>query len=93
MIGLLIFIPLITAVLCFLVKNKRGIEYINMIGAAALAIAAIFPITASHSATIYFFREMFFMDALSSYFMMVLIFIAFVVAMYSVDYMGREFKK
>ena len=93
MIGLLIFIPLITAVLCFLVKNRRGIEYINLIGAAALAIVAIFPITASHSATIYFFREMFFMDAFSSYFMMVLVFIAFVAAMYSIDYMGHEFKE
>jgi hydrogenase-4 component F len=93
MIGLLIFIPLITAALCYLVKNRRGIEYINLIGAAVLAIVAIFPITASHSATIYFFREMFFMDAFSSYFMMVLIFIAFVASMYSIDYMGHEFKE
>ncbi|ODS34217.1 MAG: NADH dehydrogenase subunit F [Candidatus Scalindua rubra] len=93
MIGLLLLIPLITATLCYFAKNRRDIEYINLIGAAVLAIASIFPIAASLSAPIYFFRDMFFMDAFSSYFMSILIFISFVAAMYSIDYMGHEFKE
>lgn len=93
MIGLLLLIPLITAALCYFAKNRRDVEYINIIGAAVLAIASIFPIAASLSAPIYFFRDMFFMDAVSSYFMLILIFISFVAAMYSIDYMRHEFKE
>ena len=93
MIGLLILIPLITATLCYFAKNRRDVEYINIIGAAVLAIASIYPIAASLSAPIYFFKSMFFMDAFSSYFMLILIFISFVAAMYSIDYMRQEFKE
>ena len=93
MIGLLLLIPLITAIVCYFAKNKRYIENINLVGAAVLAIVSIFPISASLSTPIFFLREMLFMDTLSSYIMTIVIFISFTAVIYSVDYMGHEFKE
>lgn len=93
MIGLLLLIPLITATLCYFAKNRRDIEYINLIGAAVLAIVSIFPISTSLSTSIFFLRNMLFMDALSSYIMSIVIFVSFVASIYSIDYMGHEFRK
>jgi hydrogenase-4 component F len=93
MIGILLLIPLITAVLCYFAKNRKCIEYINLIGSVALVTVSIFPISASLSTPIFFLRDMLFMDALSSYLMSILIFVSFVAAIYSVDYMGHEFEE
>lgn len=93
MIGILLFIPLITAVLCYFSNNRRVIEYINLTGAAVMAVASMFPISASLSTPIFFFRGMFFMDALSAYILSIVMFVSVAVAIYSVDYMGSEFKE
>jgi hydrogenase-4 component F len=93
MIGLLLLIPVITAALCYFAKNRRVIVYINLIGAAVLAIVSIFPISTSLSTPIFFLRETLFMDALSSYIMTIVIFVSFVASIYSIDYMGHEFRK
>ena len=91
MIGILLLIPLITAVLCYFAKSRKCIEYINLVSAAVLAIVSLFPISTSLSTPIFFLENMLFMDALSSYIMSILIFVSFVAAIYSVDYMGHEF--
>ena len=91
MIGILLLIPLITAVLCYFAKSRKCIENINLVSAAVLAIVSIFPISTSLSTPIFFLENMLFMDALSSYIMSILIFVSFVAAIYSVDYMGHEF--
>lgn len=93
MIGILLLIPLITAVLCYSSNNRRVIEYINLTGAAVTAVASMFPISASLSTPIFFFRGMFFMDALSAYILSIVMFVSVAVAIYSVDYMGSEFKE
>ena len=93
MIGILLLIPLITAVLCYFSNNRRVIEYINLTGAAIIAVASIFPISASLSTPIFFFRGMFFMDALSAYILSIVMFVSVAAAIYSVDYMGSEFKE
>lgn len=93
MIGILLLIPLITAVLCYFSNNRRVIEYINLVGAAIIAVTSIFPISASLSTPIFFFRGMFFMDALSAYILSIVMFVSVAAAIYSVDYMGSEFKE
>ncbi|MFQ5712851.1 MAG: hydrogenase 4 subunit F [Candidatus Scalinduaceae bacterium] len=93
MIGILLLIPLITATVCYSSKSRKGIEYANLTGAVILAITSIFPIATSRTTPIFFLRDMLFMDALSSYLMSILIFVSFVAAVYSVDYMGLEFKE
>jgi hydrogenase-4 component F len=92
MIGILLLIPLITAVLCYFAENRKCIENINLVGAVVLVIVSIFPISVSLSTPIFFLRDMLFMDALSSYLMSILIFVSFVAAVYSVAYMGHEFE-
>ncbi|MCR4290339.1 MAG: hydrogenase 4 subunit F [Candidatus Scalindua sp.] len=89
---LLLFIPIITAILCYSSYNRREIEYINLIGAAIMAIVSIFVISASLSAPIFFFLGMFFIDALSAYILSIVIIVSVAVAIYSVNYMGREFE-
>jgi hydrogenase-4 component F len=89
---LLLLIPIITAALCYFSNNRRTIEYINLIGTATMAVVSIFLISTSLSEPIFFFRGMFFIDALSAYILSIVILVSVAVAIYSVDYMGREFK-
>lgn len=93
MIGLLLLIPLITAAFCYFSKDSKSIEYFNLIGAVALVIFSIYPIATSFSTPTYFFKDMFFLDAFSSYFMLILIFISFAAAIYSIDYMRQKFEE
>ncbi len=93
MIATVLLIPIITASMCFLVRNRRAVEYISVFGVVALAASAVPRINASLSAPEYFMGGALFMDALSAYMMAVVVFIAFVTALYSFDYMGREFEE
>lgn len=93
MIGVVLLIPVITALLCSLVRNRTAIESINVLGAFTLAAFSIPRITASLSATEYFMGNALFMDALSAYIMAIVVFIALVTALYSVDYMGQELEE
>lgn len=91
MIGILFLIPVITAALCFMMKQRRAVERINLAGAAALCIASVSPLKAALSSPVYFMGNTFFLDALSAYFMGIVVVISLLTAVYSVDYMGREF--
>ncbi len=91
MIGVLLFIPLVTALLCYFINSRRAAEYINLIGAAALTIVSLSPITDALASPVYFIGGLLFMDALSSYIMAIVIFISLFAAIYSIDYMGHEF--
>jgi hydrogenase-4 component F len=88
---LLLLIPIITAVVCYFSYHRKEVEYINLIGIAVTALVSIFLISASQSSPIFFFRGMFFIDALSAYILFIVILVSVAVAIYSVSYMGREF--
>ncbi|GBE41608.1 hydrogenase-4 component B [bacterium BMS3Bbin09] len=93
MIGAMLFIPIITALLCFMMQKKRAVELVNLSGAAALCIAAVSPLKAALSAPLYFMGNTFFLDALSAYFMGIIVIISLLTAIYSIDYMGQEFRE
>ena len=93
MIRILLFIPLLTALLCYSLRNRKAIEYVNLLGAFILAAASISPISASLTSPGFFLGGMLYMDALSSYIMAIVVLISLVTAIYSVDYMGQEFKE
>ncbi|KHE93590.1 MAG: hydrogenase 4 subunit F [Candidatus Scalindua rubra] len=90
---LLLLIPIITAVLCYSSHNRKEAEYFSLIGIAVTAMVSIFLISASQSSPIFFFRGMFFIDALSAYILSIVILVSVAVAIYSVRYMGREFQE
>ena len=89
---ILLIIPLITALLCYFLKNRKTVEYVNILGAGSLAVFSISPIFESLSGRIYFANHIFFMDALSGYILAIVILISFFTAIYSVDYIGNEFE-
>lgn len=93
MIGIVLLIPVLTALLCYLFRNRRAIEYINLFGIVLLAGASIPLITASLGSPLFFLGGIFYMDALSSYIMAIVVFISLVTAIYSMDYMGQEFEE
>src|SRR4030042_3264122 len=90
MIGAVLLIPVLTALLCYSVKNRRAIEYINLFGAFLLGGVSIPPIIATLSSPIFSLGSVLYMDALSSYIMAIVVLISLVTAIYSVDYMGQE---
>lgn len=92
MLGILLLIPVLTALLCYLFRNRKAIEYINLFGAVLLTGASVPPITASLSSPLFFLGGMLYMDALSSYIMAIVVLISLVTAIYSMDYMGQEFE-
>ncbi len=63
MIGVLLLIPVVTALICFFVRNRRAIESINVLGVITLAAASIPQITAALAAPEYFMGGALFMDA------------------------------
>lgn len=91
MIALLLSIPLITSLLCYVVRNRAAVEYINLAGSLLLAASAIPQIIYSLSGPSYLCGSTFFMDALSAYFLAIVIFISLVTSIYSMSYMGHEY--
>ncbi|HDK81774.1 MAG TPA: hydrogenase 4 subunit F, partial [Nitrospirae bacterium] len=51
------------------------------------------PLKAALSAPLYFMGNTFFLDALSAYFMGIIVIISLLTAIYSIDYMGQEFRE
>ena len=93
MMRVLLFIPLFTALLCYSLRKRKAIEYVNLLGAVLLAGASITPISASLTAPRFSLDGLLYMDALSSYIMAIVVLISLVTAIYSVDYMGQEFEE
>ena len=93
MMGVLLFIPLFTALLCYSFRKRKAIEYVNLLGAVLLAGASIPPISASLTSPRFFLGGMLYMDALSSYIMAIVVLVSLVTAIYSVDYMGQEYEE
>ena len=90
MIGILLLIPVLTAILCYFIRNRKVIEYVNILGVVLLAAVSFYLITISTGSPLFFLGRMLYMDALSSYIMAVVILVSFITAIYSVDYMGHE---
>ncbi len=93
MMGALLLIPLFTALLCYLFRSRKAIEYVSLLGAVVLAGASISPISAALATPRFFLDNMLYMDALSSYIMAIVVLVSLVTAIYSVDYMGQEFEE
>lgn len=93
MIGLLLLIPVITALLCYVARKKTAVEYINLTGALLLTAFSVPQIVSSLSRPSYFMGSALFMDALSAYFLAIVVFISLLTSIYSINYMGHEFDK
>ncbi len=91
MIGILV-IPIITAIICYNVRNPRVVGYLSLAGAVALAWYAFSFIAASLTASVSDLSGMFSMDALSGYIMALVIFLSLASAIYSISYLEHEYE-
>ena len=92
MIEFLLAIPILTAVLCFFMNQKRAIEIVSTMGAGALLVGVLlFVFKVLYEGPIY--EGALFMDALSAYVILIVAFMVLIGAIYSVGYMGHEFEE
>ena len=91
-IEILLIIPLITAALCYLIKHKRAVETISTMGALAIMACCIYlaysvftrgPVSGG----------LWYVDALSAYMLVIISFIGLAAAIYSIGYIGHEYKE
>lgn len=86
----ILLIPVITSLLCYLVKNDRVTGYLSLGGSAALAAFSVPLIASSVSSPVEMMNGMLFMDALSAYIMGLIVFLGLASALYSVQYLEHE---
>jgi len=86
----ILLIPIITAVVCYMLKSQKAIGYVSLAGAAALTIFSIPAIVSSISSPIEMMKGMLYMDALSGYIMALVIFLGLASAIYSIGYLEHE---
>jgi hydrogenase-4 component F len=86
----ILIIPIVTAIICYVLKNARLIGYVSLAGAIALATYAYPTITASIDGPVSAAEGALSMDALSGYIMAIVIFLSLASALYSISYLEHE---
>ncbi|HUI66599.1 MAG TPA: proton-conducting transporter membrane subunit [Nitrospirota bacterium] len=89
MVAILI-IPVVTAFICYVLRNARLIGYASLVGTAALALCAYPTVTASISTPVADLGGALSMDALSGYIMAIVICLSLASAIYSISYLEHE---
>jgi hydrogenase-4 component F len=87
----ILFIPIVTAFICYVLGNARLIGYVSLAGTAVLALYAYPTVAASVEAPIAAMGGAFSMDALSGYIMGLVIFLSVASAVYSISYLEHEY--
>ncbi len=86
----ILIIPIVTAIICYLLRNARVIGYASLIGTVLLAVCAYPTIAESVSTPVAAMGGAFSMDALSGYIMALVIFLSLASAFYSIGYLEHE---
>jgi hydrogenase-4 component F len=86
----ILIIPIVTAIVCYALKNARLIGYASLAGVIALAVAAWTTVPAAISQPLFALDRAFFMDALSGYIMAIVVFLSVASAIYSIGYLEHE---
>ncbi len=85
-------IPVVTAIICYVLENARLIGYVSLVGTGALALYAYPTIVASIAAPVAAMGGALSMDALSGYIMGLVIFLSIASAIYSISYLEHEYE-
>ncbi len=86
----ILIIPIVTAIVCYVIKNARVIGYVSLAGVIALTVTAWPTITASIASPVSAANGALSMDALSGYIMALVIFLSVASAVYSIGYLEHE---
>jgi hydrogenase-4 component F len=88
---ILVSIPLAAALACLAVRNTRVHEYVTLGGTAAMCVLAAGIVReVLRGGTLQALGGLLYMDALSSYLLMVIVLLSFVTSVYSIEYMRDE---
>lgn len=88
----MLLIPILTAIACFLLRNTRLIGIASLIGLAALCGFSVPAIVASQSSPLVGMNGILYMDALSSYITALIVFLSLASGVYSLAYLEHELK-
>lgn len=87
---LLLAIPIITAIACYLIKHPRLVGLISLAGSCVLVFFSAPVIIRSIPEPVSAMNGMLYMDALSGYIMALVLFLALASAIYSIGYLEHE---
>jgi len=88
---IILLIPLLTAMACYVVRSPRLIGYVNLIGIVALAAYAAPIIVGAASVPASAANGVLYMDAFSAYIMGLMVLYSLAAAVYSIGYLDDEF--
>lgn len=86
----ILLIPIITSLLCYLLRNTRLTGYISLAGSLALAGYSVPLIVSSTSLPSMMLNGMLYMDAFSGYIIGLIVFLGLASAFYSIEYLEHE---
>ena len=89
--NLLLGIPLLTALLCSLLRDRKAIEWLNAVSSFLTLGTAIWLIMqVREGAVLRTARDFFYADGLSAFLILIITFVSFMAAVYSIEYLRRE---
>jgi hydrogenase-4 component F len=89
--NLLLGIPLVTALSCSLLRDRKAIEWLNAVGSFLTLGTAIWLITQVRGGDVLrTARDFFYADGLSAFLILIIAFISFMAAVYSIAYLRHE---
>jgi len=93
MIEYLLLAPILTGILCFFTRSKKHVETVSLIGSiATLILGLILVKNVYQNGTVIAWTNALFADAFSAFIVLIVSIVGFVASVYSIGYMGHEFK-
>jgi hydrogenase-4 component F len=93
MIEYLLLTPILTGILCFLTRSKKQVEVISFTGSVVTLLLGLNLVkNVYQNGIIMSWENNLFADAFSAYIVLIVSIVGFVASIYSIGYMGHEFK-
>jgi hydrogenase-4 component F len=93
MIEYLLIAPILTAIVCFFTRSKKQVEAASLAGSIATLIIGLMLVENVYRyGVIVSWTNALFADAFSAYIVLIVSIVGFVASVYSLGYMGHEFK-
>src|SRR5659263_93245 len=93
MIEYLLLATILTGILCFFTRSKKHVETVSLIGSiATLILGLILVKNVYQNGTVIAWTNALFADAFSAFIVLIVSIVGFVASVYSIGYMGHEFK-
>src|SRR5271157_82500 len=92
MIEVLLLVPLLTGILCYVLKNRRAIEAVSTAGSLLVFALVAYTVYQTFASGV-IEQGLWYVDGLSAYMIAIVAFIGLMAAIYSIGYIGREYEE